>query len=214
MITLIITTIYWRIDKPFVATKFNIFKEIPVGFFWPCSHCLIVEAEAFKNSANTAWLTCSFSLMSFISIGEKAFTGGFSTFEKAVEALSDQEKKRIFGPDTNIWYNAEVMDPGSKNVILYDDKTLKIHNVGHFIFDRESGEKEPIPEGTLETLDNAFDRMKQVLHGDDFDLAREAIIQIKKLEDDKILEKAISQIDSQMKTFNNYFGIMPTLLYI
>ena len=67
------------------------------------------------------------------------------------------------------------------------------------IFDRESGEKEPIPEGTLETLDNAFDRMKQVLHGDDFDLAREAIIQIKKLEDDKILEKAISQINSQMK---------------
>ncbi len=129
----------------------------------------------------------------------EAFTGGFSTFEKAVEALSDQEKERIFGPDTNIWYNAEVMDPGSKNVILYDDKTLKIHNVGHFIFDRESGEKEPIPEGTLETLDNAFDRMKQVLHGDDFDLAREAIIQIKKLEDDKILEKAISQINSQMK---------------
>jgi hypothetical protein len=129
----------------------------------------------------------------------EAFTGGFSTFEKAVEALSDEEKNRIFGPNTNIWYNAEVMDPGSKNVILYDDKTLKIHNVGHFVFDRESGEKEPIPEGTLETLDNAFDRMKQTLHGDDFDLAREAIIQIKKLEDDKILEKAISQIDNQMK---------------
>ena len=86
----------------------------------------------------------------------EAFTGGFATFEKAVEALSDEEKERIFGPDTNIWYNAEVMDPGSKNVILYDDKTLKIHDVGHFVFDRESGERSPIPEGTLETLDNAF----------------------------------------------------------
>ena len=29
------------------------------------------------------------------------------------------------------------VDPGSINVIKYDAKTLKIHNVGHFIFDRE-----------------------------------------------------------------------------
>jgi hypothetical protein len=31
------------------------------------------------------------------------------------------------------------MDPGNANVILYDDKTLKIHDVGHFVFDRENG---------------------------------------------------------------------------
>jgi hypothetical protein len=125
-----------------------------------------------------------------------AFTGGFATFEKAVEALSDNEKKRIFGPDTNIWYNAEVMDPSSMNVIKYDDKTLKIHNVGHFVFDRESGEKSPIPEGTLETLDNSLERMKKALHGDDFNLARQAIINLKKLEDDSALREAISRIDS------------------
>ena len=130
----------------------------------------------------------------------EAFTGGFSTFEKAVEALSDQEKKRIFGPNANIWYNAEVMDPGSKNVILYDDKTLKIHDVGHFVFNRETGEKQPIPEGTLETLDDAFDRMKKRLHGDDFNLARQAKIELQKLEDDTALEKAIGGIDSEMKS--------------
>ena len=38
------------------------------------------------------------------------------------------------------------MDPGSKNVILYDDKTLKIHDVGHFVFDRETGEKNLSPK--------------------------------------------------------------------
>ncbi len=130
----------------------------------------------------------------------EAFTGGFSTFEKAVEALSDQEKKRIFGPNANIWYNAEVMDPGSKNVILYDDKTLKIHDVGHFVFNRETGEKQPIPEGTLETLDNAFDRMKKRLHGDDFNLARQAKIELQKLEDDTALEKAIGNIDSEIRS--------------
>ncbi len=130
---------------------------------------------------------------------EKAFTGGFNTFEKAVEALSDQEKERIFGADTNIWYNAEVMDPGNANVILYDDKTLKIHDVGHFIFDRESGEQSPIPEGTLETLDNSLERMEQQLHGDDFKLARRALTDLQKLEDDEALSTAISRINSEMR---------------
>ena len=131
---------------------------------------------------------------------EKAFTGGFNTFEKAVEALSDEEKERIFGPDTNIWYNAEVMDPGNANVILYDDKTLKIHDVGHFVFDRESGEQSPIPDGTLETLDDAMERMEQKLHKDDFRLARRAMVDIKKIEDDgEALNKAISKINNEMR---------------
>ena len=142
---------------------------------------------------------------------EKAFNGGFSAFEKAVESLSDEEKERIFGPDTNIWYNAEVMDPGTEgdssdpgsiNVIKYDAKTLKIHNVGHFIFDRETGEKQPIPEGTLETLDNAFERMQRSLKGDNFSLAREAIIQLEKLEDDKILQDTEAKLNAALGAEN------------
>ena len=132
---------------------------------------------------------------------EQAFTGGFATFEKAVEALSDEEKERIFGPNTNIWYNAEVMDPGNVNVILYDDKTLKIHDVGHFIFDRDSGQQDPIPQGTLETLDNALERMEDRLHSDDFNLARQALVDIKKIEDNgKSLNKVLSRISNEMRS--------------
>tara|TARA_R110000796_G_scaffold67777_4_gene155586 strand:+ start:8193 stop:10190 length:1998 start_codon:yes stop_codon:yes gene_type:complete len=129
---------------------------------------------------------------------EQAFTSGFSAFEKAVSSLSSQEKKKIFGPDTNIWYNAEIMDPSHKNVIKYDSKTLKIHGVGHFAFDRESGEKSPIPEGSLETLDSSLDKMQKALHGEDYSLARQAIIRLKKLEDDTILKEAKSKIDSEL----------------
>jgi phosphopantetheine adenylyltransferase len=131
---------------------------------------------------------------------EKAFTGGFATFEKAVEALSDEEKERIFGPNTNIWYNAEVMDPGNANVILYDDKTLKIHDVGHFVFDRETGDQKPIPPGTLDTLDDAMERMENQLHDGDFNLARKALVNIRKIEDDgQALKQVISRIDKQMR---------------
>ena len=139
---------------------------------------------------------------------ERAFSGGFDAFEKAAESLSDEEKEKIFGPNANVWYNAEVMDPGTEddpgdpgsvNVIKYDNKTLKIHNVGHFYFDRESGEKKPIPEGALETLDNAYDRMQQTLHGHDFNFARQAIINLQALEDDTALNEAKAQISSAIR---------------
>lgn len=138
---------------------------------------------------------------------EKAFSGGFSAFEKAVEALSEQEKQRIFGLDADIWYNAEIMDPGttddpndpgSINVIKYDDKTLKIHNVGHFMFDKDTGEKSPIPEGTLETLDASLERMQQKLGGHNFKLAREAIIQLQKIEDGEALETASRRLNKEI----------------
>ncbi len=124
----------------------------------------------------------------------QSFTDGFSAFEQAVEGLSDDEKKVIFGPDTNIWYNAEIMDPGSRNVINYDGKTLKLHNVGHFVFDKESGEQSKIPSSALPTLDNALERMQKQLNSHDFSLAREALIQLKSLEDKQPLIKAKSQL--------------------
>ena len=142
---------------------------------------------------------------------EKAFSGGFDAFEKAAESLSDEEKLRIFGPDANIWYNAEVMDPGTEgdpndpgsvNVIKYDDKTLKIHNVGHFIHDRETDEVGPIPKGALETLDNALERMQRTLVGHNFNLARQAIIELQKLEDQTAIQQAYARIDSALAEEN------------
>ena len=140
---------------------------------------------------------------------ETAFNGGFKAFETAVEALSDSEKRQIFGPDTNVWYNAEIMDPGTPgdtgdpgavNVIKYDDKTLKIHDVGHFVFDRETGEKEDIDPQSLQALDNAYTRMQNSLKKSDFNLARQAIIQLEKLENDTILNDTIKRIDSAINS--------------
>jgi len=124
----------------------------------------------------------------------QSFTEGFSAFEGAVEALSDEEKRIIFGPDTNIWYNAEIMDPGSRNVINYDGKTLKIHNVGHFIFDRDTGEQKPTGGQSLTALDNALERMQEKLSKHDYSLAREAIIRLQALEDKSALTGAKGRI--------------------
>ena len=130
---------------------------------------------------------------------ESAFNGGFNAFEKAVESLSDKEKMAIFGPDADIWYNAEIMDPGARNVINYDGKTLKIHNVGHFVFDKESAERSPIPKGALDTLDNAVERMQKSLAQHDFSIAREALVNLKKLEDKAPLHLASNRIEKAIR---------------
>ena len=167
------------------------------------------KAKGARNKGNlkSGGLDASSLATKFAGRGglESAFNGGFRAFESAVQALSDEEKERIFGPDTNVWYNAEIMDPGTPgdsndpgavNVIRYDDKTLKIHDVGHFVFDPETGEKKPINPNSLTALDNAYERMQEQLSGEDFNLARRAIIQLQKLEDDSILNEAIKKIDS------------------
>ncbi len=70
---------------------------------------------------------------------ETAFNEAFAAFEEAVGKMSPEEQEEIFGPDTNIYYNAEVQDPRAANVINYDVPTLTIHRVGHNEYDRETG---------------------------------------------------------------------------
>ena len=127
---------------------------------------------------------------------EKTFVEGFAAFERAVETLSDEEKVAIFGPDTDIWYNAEIMDPESRNVINYDSKTLKIHDRGHFRFDKSTGEKSAEDvSANLAVLDNRLKSMQDAISEDKFSLVRSAIIQLEKMEDKEPLKEAYSILD-------------------
>tara|TARA_R110002126_G_scaffold79937_3_gene198354 strand:- start:990 stop:2981 length:1992 start_codon:yes stop_codon:yes gene_type:complete len=126
----------------------------------------------------------------------EAFVDSFSTFKKAVDVLSDQEKLEIFGPDTNFWYNAEVMDPRSPNVINYDHKTLKIHDRGHFEFDREKDTKtDKDMSQNLSSLDSALERVQDSLTDKDFNFVRKAVVHLQRLSDDKPLIAAISRLN-------------------
>lgn len=81
-----------------------------------------------------------------------SFVEALEAFEDEVKKLDIDTQENIFGPDTNYYFNTEVMNPGSPdapegdprgkgttNVIPYDKKTLLIHRVGHIEFDRTEG---------------------------------------------------------------------------
>jgi len=130
----------------------------------------------------------------------EAFTEGFATFERALNALSDEQKLQIFGKNTDIWYNAEVMFPSNPNVINYDTKTLKIHDVGHKRRNPETGRPEDADvSDSLAILDKNFKTMQQAAaSGGDVKFVRSAVIKLKSLEDDTAAKAAVNAIDAAL----------------
>jgi hypothetical protein len=131
-----------------------------------------------------------------------AFVNAFKAFEIAVNQFSDEEKLELFGPDTNIFYNAEVMDPANANVINYDTKTFLIHRAGHAEFDRETGKPVSSEEGFSEqkaaTLQAALERAQDQMEDSGFKVQVNAIRQLEALGDDEALQHALKGLDRVM----------------
>lgn len=131
-----------------------------------------------------------------------AFVNAFKAFEIAVNQFSDEEKLELFGPDTNIFYNAEVMDPANANVINYDTKTFLIHRAGHAEFDRETGKPVSSEEGFSEqkaaTLQAALERAQDQMEDSGFKVQVNAIRQLEALGNDEALQHALKGLDRVM----------------
>lgn len=136
-----------------------------------------------------------------------AFVDAFATFERAVQSLDPSTQIEIFGPENNIYYNAEIMDPRTPNVINYDTKTLLIHQVGHAEYDRATGEKVRDPEDNkkakdvsknVKVLQTALEQMQQATAQDEYTVQMNAIRKLEALDDDIALNDAIQALDSVM----------------
>jgi len=132
---------------------------------------------------------------------QKAFGDAFRTFEKAVRSLDPETQMAIFGPDANIYYNAEVQDPRTPNIINYDTKTLNIHQVGHAQFDKETGTiKDVDVSKNVRALDKALKQMQSAVEDEDYSLQRNAIVNLRALSNDVALDSAVDQIQQMVNT--------------
>ena len=135
---------------------------------------------------------------------EAAFTNAFRAFAKTVDKFSDEEKLKLFGPDTNIYYNAEVMDPANPNVINYDTKTFLIHRAGHAEYDKETGNPVDKEAGFSEqqagTLQSVLEKSQDEMSKGDFKVQVNAIRQLKALGDDVALSTALKGMDKVMSS--------------
>jgi len=164
------------------------------------------NARAARNKGNIkqGGLTAEELAAKFEGRGEltKTFVESFETFEKAVRSLDPETQINIFGPDANIYYNAEIMDPRSPNVVNYDTKSLVIHQVGHAEYDKATGEKVKDGENTKDVsanakvLQSALEQMQQATAEDDYTVQINAVRRLEALEDDEALQDAIDSLDS------------------
>jgi cytidyltransferase-like protein len=132
---------------------------------------------------------------------EFTFTEALNAFEEAVNLLTPIEQEEIFGPNTNIYYNCEIQDPRTANVINYDVKTLSIHRLGGAEFDRETGDKtdRDVTENA-EKLADALQRV-QSQKKSAYNVQFDAIRRLQELEDRTVLDNALDRIEAAISSY-------------
>ena len=127
---------------------------------------------------------------------ETAFTEAFAAFEEAVGRMSIEEREEVFGPNTNVYYNAEVQDPRAANLINYDLPTLTIHRVGHNEYDRETGSATGRDVSkNARKLAAALDRVQGEREEGRFYVQMNAIKKLEALSDDTAANLAIARLE-------------------
>jgi len=126
---------------------------------------------------------------------KKVYVDSFNAFEAAVASLSDEEKKAIFGPEGEIFYNSEIMGPGASNVVNYDSNIITIHSAGHKRYDEETNKvvNADVTEAS-KALDQVVDRFEQATQGKNFSVQRTALVNLQKLSGDYDLKIALEKI--------------------
>ena len=130
---------------------------------------------------------------------EDAFNDAFAAFEEAVNKMSQEERVEIFGPNVNIYYNAEVQDPRAANLINYDLPTLTIHRVGHREYNRETGSAtDRDVTNNAQKLSDALDVVQGEREEGKFKVQMNAIRKLEALSDDVALNDAYDRLDSAL----------------
>lgn len=131
---------------------------------------------------------------------EKSFVEAFKAFESAVQKMPIEMQIDIFGPDANVFYNAEIMDPRSPNVINYDTKNMVIHRVGHITIDKETGDQSPFEDQrAIDSLESSLQDIQKQKQEDEYGVQVNAVRNLKKLANEEAAIEANQRLSDVMK---------------
>lgn len=124
------------------------------------------------------------------------YVKAFTAFGDFVKNLPPNVQNRIFGEDGSIFYNTEIQGPGANNVVTYDANVISIHHGNHKRYDSETDTVEIVDvEENSRMLDRVIDSIEQKVAGDQFRVARTAVMQLRKLDDDTDLRIVLAKIE-------------------
>ena len=141
-----------------------------------------------------------------------SFVEALQSFEEAIKQVDRDTQEKIFGRNNEVYFNTEVMNPGTPgledddprgkgttNVIPYDKKTLLIHRVGHGAFEAKTGQR------LEQDVTQNFDMLEQAIAGmstEDpaiFSVETNAIRRLDPMQDKEILNTTISELDNLLR---------------
>lgn len=157
------------------------------------------KAKAARNKGNikAGGMDAAALASKFAGRGDltKVFVEAFDAFERAIESLSVEDQIEIFGEDAEIYFNAELMDPRSPNVVNYDTKTLVIHQKGHGRFDKETSAKVEDASENVKRLQSALEQVQDQESKEGYSVQINAIRGLEALSDDVALKNAYAALD-------------------
>jgi hypothetical protein len=157
------------------------------------------KGEILAGGMNAEQLALKFAGHANPNIKE-VFVESFDTFEKAVQSLDPELQIKIFGPDANVFYNSEIQDPRTRNVIAYDEKLLNIHQVGHVLLDKESKQiKTKGFEPYYRELDRALEIMQSSIQEKEYNVQKNAVRRLRALDDDLALNMVVERLENELR---------------
>ena len=165
----------------------------------------VVRAARNKGNIKSGGLTPEELADKFAGRGalSETFVDAFDAFALAVSRMPEELQLRLFGPEANIYYNAEVQDPRSANLINYDVKTLNIHRTGHAEYDKETGNPLKAANENAGILEKYLLSAENTLEDTEYKVQVNAVRALEKLESDAALHEALARLEG----FTSKYGL-------
>ena len=160
------------------------------------------QAKAARNKSNivSGGLSARELASKFADRGNltAAFVDSFAAWESVVSTMPVELQIQIFGPDAEVFYNAEIQDPRNPNVIHYDTRNLVVHRDGHLLLDKSSGTASEIDvNDRWEALDNFLEQAKAQA---DYNVSGKAVAQLTALDDGTVAVEATKRLDALLQS--------------
>ena len=135
----------------------------------------------------------------------KSFGMAIQSFENAAKRLAPEMQYMFFGPNANIFYNCEIVNPLTSNVIKYNKNYVIIHNSGHIInepFQKQNGR--PILDRDVSQNLNLLNQNLKIVTDEfpeDYHFTVDPIVQLKNISDDTFVKQALLKINAIMRQY-------------
>ena len=129
---------------------------------------------------------------------EYSFADALRAFESFARNLSTEMQNELFGASANRWYNIEVMNPDTTNVIQYDTKIVTIHRDGGMIRTEDGIKPDPSKRG-IEFLEKIFQKVEDIAKQGEHKLVVNAVQKLKGLNDKTYARTAIARLSKTVK---------------